>query len=232
MTDPAPDDAPGDFDVVRHPRARRARLSLNPVDGRIRLTLPPRAAIGPALRWAAEQQAWIAAQRARLPAPRPFTPGAQIPLGDEMLTIAWTAAAPRRIERSGTMLNCGGPIEGLNRRITDWLRRAALDQLSRETAEFAGQIGVSISRITIGDPRARWGSCAADGVIRYSWRLILAPAMVRRATVAHEVAHRVYMHHGPDFHALVAQLVGRDAAASRAWLKRHGAALHWFGRDS
>ena len=36
--------------------------------------------------------------------------------------------------------------------------------------------------VTIGDPRARWGSCSAAGRIRYSWRLVLAPealALVR-----------------------------------------------------
>jgi predicted metal-dependent hydrolase len=110
------------------------------------------------------------------------------------------------------------------------LRAEALKLLSAETAEFAARAGVRVARVSIGDPRARWGSCASSGAIRYSWRLAMAPGFVRRATVAHEVAHRVHMHHGPDFHALVAQLLGADPAAARAWLRAHGSALHWVGR--
>ena len=85
-------------------------------------------------------------------------------------------------------------------------------------------------RIGVGDARSRWGSCSTGGDIRYSWRLILAPPEVRRATVAHEVAHRLHMNHGPDFHAAVAHLFGRDPAPERRWLREHGAALHAIGR--
>ncbi|WP_294296983.1 M48 family metallopeptidase, partial [uncultured Sphingomonas sp.] len=92
--------------------------------------------------------------------------------------------------------------------------------------------GVTVSAVGVGDTRSRWGSCASTGAIRYSWRLILAPPAVRRATVAHEVAHRVHMNHSPAFHALVADLYGRDPTPERRWLKTNGAALHWFGRGT
>ncbi len=218
--------------MVRHPRARRARLSVDPTTGTVRLTLPKRAAIAPALRWAEAHGEWIAEQRAKLPLPKPFVPDAAIPLGDGVVTIVWALSASRRIVRMGDRLHCGGPINGLSRRITAWLKREALGLLSAETDEFARRLNVSITGVSVSDPKGRWGSCASSGAIRYSWRLILMPDRVRRATVAHEVAHRVHMNHGPDFHALVDQLVGDDAITSRAWLKRHGAALHWFGRES
>ena len=220
------------LEIVRHPRARRARLSVDPASGRVRLTLPPRAPVKAALQWAAGQQVWIDAQRARLPVPRPFVPGAVVPLGGEPVTIDWDAARPRKIEHVGDRLVCGGPAEGLSRRIELWLRREALRILSLETAECAARAGVSVSAVTIGDARGRWGSCASSGAIRYSWRLILAPAFVRRSTVAHEVAHRVHMNHSPAFHALAATLDEHDPAESRAWLRTHGGSLHWFGRES
>jgi len=91
--------------------------------------------------------------------------------------------------------------------------------------------GVTVTKVSVADPKARWGSCASTGAIRYSWRLILAPEWVRRATVAHEVAHRVHMNHGAEFHALVRQLDENDPARSSAWLRANGAALHWIGRD-
>lgn len=222
----------GDIDIIRRAGARRLRLAVDPVSGAVRLTLPKRAALGPALEWVESQAPWIAAQRARLPQPTPFVPGASFPFGDSRLTIDWAADRPRRVERIGDRLVVGGPAVRLAARVTAWLKREALAVLTAETHEFAARLGVSVAKVAVGDPRSRWGSCAASGAIRYSWRLILAPARVRRATVAHEVAHRVHMHHGPAFHALVAELVGRDAEVARAWLRREGVGLHWLGRDS
>jgi predicted metal-dependent hydrolase len=219
-------------EVVRNARSRRAKLSVDPASGRVRLTLPLRAPVKPALLWAEGQRAWIDAQRARLPRPRPLMPGGVVPFGNDVLTIEWIEGRPRRIERAGNILRCGGPRDGLSRRIETWLKREALRVLSAETAEFAARAGVGVTRVAIGDPRGRWGSCASSGAIRYSWRLILAPDYVRRATVAHEVAHRVHMNHGPDFHALVENLDESDPAKSRAWLRANGAALHWVGRES
>lgn len=220
------------IEVVRNARARRARLSVDPASGRTRLTLPSRASLKPAMRWAEEHRDWIEAQRARLPQPRPFIPGALVPIGDAMVEIDWRPNAPRRIVREGNRLICGGPAEGLSRRVERWLRREALTVLSAETGHYGERAGVHITKVAIGDPRGRWGSCASSGAIRYSWRLILAPEWVRRATIAHEVAHRVHMNHGPDFHALVAEILGTDPTPARHWLRTNGAALHWLGRDS
>ena len=221
-----------DLEIVRHPRARALKLSLDPVTGRARLVVPRRAALKGALAWAEGKADWLAGQRARLPEARPFAPGLVLAVADEALVIDWAAGPRRTVLRDGDVLSVEGPLETLPRRVGTWLRRAALDLLSQETGEFAGKAGVSVAQVAVGDPRGRWGSCASTGVIRFSWRLILAPGFVRRTTVAHEVAHRVHMNHGPAFHALVATLLDSDPAPARVWLRRHGAALHWVGRSS
>lgn len=221
-----------DLEVVRHPRARAMRLSIDPASGRAKLVIPKRAALKPALAWAEGKADWVLAQRARLPAPRPFAPGTTVTVADEVLTIAWQAGSRRTVLREGDALSLSGPVETIARRVEAWIKRRALELLSAETAEFAAKAGVTVTRVTIGDPRGRWGSCASSGAIRYSWRLILAPGWVRRATVAHEVAHRVHMNHAPAFHALVAALLEADPTPARHWLRSHGAGLHWVGRSS
>jgi len=236
------------------------RLSVDPASGRVRLTLPPRASLKRAMAWAEEHRGWIEAQCGRLPDARPFAPGAVIPVEGEDVVIDWSPDRPRSISltphaglvpasaepsaqpivearappqgRGDGVLVCGGPLEGLPRRIESWLKRRALATLSDETAEFAAKAGVAIARVSVGDPKARWGTCASSGAIRYSWRLICAPPHVRRSTVAHEVAHRLHMDHSPAFHAALRDLYGADPAPARAWLKRHGAELHWLGRCS
>jgi predicted metal-dependent hydrolase len=159
----------------------------------------------------------------------PIAPGSLIPLEDEPHSVDWDPARPRVPRLEPGLILAGGPLDGLEARILRWLRGHALDLLARETAEFAAEAGVTVSRVAVGDPVSRWGSCSSSGAIRYSWRLVLAPAFVRRATVAHEVAHRVHMHHGPEFHALVEQLLGADPKPARLWLRRRGAALHRIG---
>lgn len=220
------------FEIVRHPTARRVRLSLDPASGRARLVVPKRAALKPALAWAQGKTEWIAAQRARLPQPQPYAPGMALTVADMPLTIAWAPGSRRRVEVADGILSLSGPIETLPRRVETWLKQQALDRLTQETGQYAAKAGVTVSKVAIGDARGRWGSCAHDGAIRYNWRLILAPGWVRQATVAHEVAHRVHMNHGPAFHALVGTLFGSDPTPARAWLRTHGAALHWIGRSS
>ncbi|MBW6528032.1 M48 family metallopeptidase [Sphingomonas sp. RHCKR7] len=223
-----PEDA---IELVRNPRARRTRLSFDPTSGRVRLTLPPRASAAKALRWAVVQHAWLEAQRARLPQPRPFVPGTTLTVDDRPLTIDHRAEAPRTPRVEDARLVVGGPAEMVERRVAAWLRREALALLAVDTAHYAALAGVTVSGVSVGDPRGRWGSCAHHGAIRYSWRLVLAPRAVRRATAAHEVAHRVHMDHSPRFHALVAELYGREPVAERDWLRANGAALHWYGRS-
>jgi len=211
------------------PRARRMRLSVDPRTRAVLLTVPRRVSRRSALAWASGHRAWIEAALAGIPPDAPFAPGATVPLYGLPHRIDWDPALPRRIDKGEGRLVMGGPADGLDRRLLRWLKVHALDLLDRETREYSAKAGVKTPRVGIGDPVSRWGSCSSEGKVRYSWRLILAPEFVRRATVAHEVAHLVHLNHGPDFHALVETLLGADPRPARAWLKREGAALHRIG---
>jgi predicted metal-dependent hydrolase len=95
---------------------------------------------------------------------------------------------------------------------------------------MAARAGVTIAGFSVGDTRARGGSCSVAGDIRYSWRLILAPPAARRYVVAHEVAHIRHLNHGPQFKALERELFGDDAEAARLLLRRVGGRLKRIGR--
>ena len=217
--------------VRRSATARRMRLSIDPRDGCVRLTLPSRAGIRHALAWVEERRDWVEAELARLAPPKRLAPGLHVPVEDEPHLIEWQREAARMIRREPGRLVVGGPEELVPGRILRWLRQEARELLDRETRELAAVAGVTIGTVSVGDQRARWGSCTSSGDIRYSWRLILMPPDVRRAIVAHEVAHRLHMDHGPHFHAAVARLHGRDPAHARRWLRAHGSGLHALGRD-
>jgi predicted metal-dependent hydrolase len=209
-------------------RARRLRLRVDSRTRSLTLTVPPGVSRRRALEWAAGHADWAAKSIGALAETIAIVPGATLPLFGASHRIE-LAGGVRRVERADERLLVGGPAEGLEGRVLRWLKAEALALLTRETEEFAAQAGVTVSSVAVGDPRSRWGSCASDGRIRYSWRLIMAPDFVRRATVAHEVAHRVHMNHGPRFHALVREVLGGDPAPARLWLRREGGALHRIG---
>ncbi len=194
------------------------------------LTVPKRTSQRQALAWAAGHRDWIESQLAEIPEAAPIVPGSTVPFRGESLFIDWDAAKPRRIELVGDRLRVGGPLENLEGRVLRWLKIQAQAILAQETADLAKTAGARLERTGIGDPVSRWGSCSAKGAIRYSWRLIMAPDFVRRATVAHEVAHLIHLNHGREFHRLVEGLLGEDPRPARLWLRREGATLHRVGR--
>ena len=217
--------------VVRRAGVRSMRLTVDPRDATVRLTLPKRAALRPAVAWANGKRDWIERELARLPKPQAIVPGMRFVLSGEDVRLDWDAAYPRAVRLSEGVLQIGGPLDLLPQRVLRFLRAHAARVLEAETRALAACHGITVGRVAVGDAKGRWGSCSAVGDIRYSWRLILAPDFVRRSTVAHEVAHRVHMNHGSAFHALTRTLYGDDPALARAWLRAHGTALHWFGRS-
>ena len=212
------------------PRARVMRLRVDQRTGAVVLTLPRGVSRRKALDWAATKKDWIRSVLAEIPAPLGLVPDAELPLYDIPHRIDWSPERPRSVRVEEGRIVAGGPADQLEARLLRWLKQHALAILERETRHYAAKAGVTVTRVGVGDPSSRWGSCSSSGAIRYSWRLILAPDWVRQATVAHEVAHRVHMNHGPDFHALVASLFERDPTPARLWLRRNGSALHRFGR--
>ncbi len=220
------------LEVIRRAGVRRMNLRIGARSECVKLTLPRFVPLGPALDWVETKRTWVEAQLAAAPAPVPFAPGLIVPFAGRELRLDWEETHPRMPKVMGQTIRIGGPEEAVQGRLLRWLKREAKSLLTQETHEFAARARVIVASIGVGDPVSRWGSCAPDGAIRYSWRLILAPEFVRRATVAHEVAHRVHMNHGRAFHALVAEILEADPAPARRWLKSNGKQLHGFGCGS
>jgi predicted metal-dependent hydrolase len=218
--------------VIRRRGVKGMRLSIDPRDASVRLSLPLRAPLRPALTWAAGKRAWIEAELAKMPRGEPIVPGMRLCVAGEVVMLDWSLGHSRMPKLFEGVLRVGGPIVQMPARVLRFLKRLALETLTRETFELADAHNITISKVGVGDPKSRWGSCASSGDIRYSWRLILAPRHVRLATVAHEVAHRIHMNHSREFHMLVAELYGADPSSSRRWLRANGTALHWFGRGN
>lgn len=209
--------------------ARRMRLRLDEREQVLKLTHPRGVRAAAALEWAASQKQWVERQLDSVPPAEPFEPGAVIPVEGENVELRWVADAPRTPDFDDGALICGGPLEAFPRRIESFLRKRALDLLSAETARIAERAGLRATSVRVGDARARWGSCSSKGAVRFSWRLIFAPAEVRRYVVAHEVAHLAHLNHGPEFRAFERTLFGGDTSAAERLLRSVGPRLRRIG---
>ncbi|MFC7689737.1 M48 family metallopeptidase [Paeniroseomonas aquatica] len=125
--------------------------------------------------------------------------------------------------RPGAIIT-GGEIAEVPARVARFLREEARRRIEVLVARHTATLGVTSRRLLLKDTRSRWGSCAPDGTLAFSWRLVMAPGWVLDYVVAHEVAHLRELNHSPRFWDTLQQLTpNREAAV--AWLKENGPAL-------
>ncbi len=219
------------MDVALRPTraARRMSLRVSGLDGRVTLSYPPgvrRRALDDFLD---RHRDWLFKQAASAQAPGALAEGDAIPIEGQM----------RRIElgssRSGMALTDAALIvptgrTALGPRVQGILKTLARNALSADVDHYAAIAGRRAGRLTLRDTRSRWGSCSPAGDLMFSWRLIMAPADVRRYVAAHEVAHLTHMDHSPAFWAHIEHLMPGHAP-HRSWLRANGKGLHRYRFD-
>ncbi len=218
-------------------RAHRISLRVDPKRREVVAIAPSARKLVDALRFAESRAGWIAERLAVLPELRPLRPGMTIEVGGAPCRLERAAMriAPRLIPATADepqRLVAYGGDDAYGRAAIRALRAAALDRLTARTALHAAALGQPMPTVAVADAKGRWGSCkqgarGRPAAIRYSWRLILAPAAVLDYVAAHETAHLIEGNHGPGFWALVDRLYG-DHRAARRWLRTHGGGVQAF----
>lgn len=216
--------------VEINPRARRLILRLDERAREAVAVAPHARQIPAAAAFAAERVDWIASRLAATPEPVPFLPGRTFPLRGEpcRLSLDGPGRIARLVTEPDLTLRAPGAPETFSARVTRYLRKAAISDISDAVERHAETLGVSVRKITVKDTRSRWGSCTHDGRLSFSWRLICAPPEILDYVAAHEVAHRLEMNHSPAFWAQVSRC-RPDWKRQRAWLRQHGPELHAIG---
>lgn len=213
--------------LKRHARARRMTLRQSCDGEHFILTVPRRHSRKAAEAFLNASAGWMEKTRARLSASMPVTGGGRLLLRGEHYTIAATGKLRGLVALNSETREIAvpGAPSHVKRRLTEWLKREAGKDLHEASQRYAAAMNVTVKRLGVRDQKSRWGSCSADGVLSYSWRLVMAPPMVLDYVAAHEVAHLREMNHGPRFWRLV---LSHCAAAreARTWLRQHGQSLH------
>ncbi|UPY35417.1 SprT family zinc-dependent metalloprotease [Sediminicoccus sp. KRV36] len=212
----------------RSARARRVSLRIDAARGDVVVTLPNRVGRKHGVALLTEHANWVMQKLAGLAPERPFAPGGTVPIGGVEHAIRHDPSRRGSAFLEDGALVVTGEAEFIARRVRDFLRAEALRRIAAAARPHCEGLGVTPRAIRLKDTRSRWGSCASDRTLAFSWRLILAPDWVLDYVVAHEVAHLREMNHSPRFWALVEQRSQHRHAAT-AWLRRNGAALQRIG---
>ncbi|MDE2861640.1 MAG: SprT family zinc-dependent metalloprotease [Chloroflexota bacterium] len=109
--------------------------------------------------------------------------------------------------------------ESARHAVVEWLRVQAAEKLPVEVERWWPRLGTGEhARVRIGNQRRQWGNCSAEGVIRFSWRVMMLEPELIEYVVVHEMAHLTRMDHSKEYWALVARAMP-DAADRRRRLR-------------
>lgn len=112
----------------------------------------------------------------------------------------------------------------IRKELLTWYQKKAREIISGQVHDHAGQMGVSYSGIYFSDTRSKWGSCSADNTLQFNWRLVMAPLLVVRYVIIHELAHTIEKNHSRAFWDTVARY-NPSFRQQRKWLKTEGHTL-------
>ncbi len=218
---------------VRHPRARRIKLS---VDERgARLSVPARAGERAALAFLHAQREWLEAQLARLEDDTAFAfrigVARALPLRGDALPLRWRSARLTRIvadaddacfEVRGLDALAGQPpTPAVQRALRDFYEARARADIARWQPRHLAGLPRSPARIALKRMSSQWGSLSGRGTMALDLSLVLARPAAFEYVLVHELCHLLHADHSPAFWAAVeSRFPGwRD---ERAWLNAEG----------
>ena len=219
--------------VRRSERARRLTLRVASATGDISLTAPLGVQRSTLSAFLYRHIDWLETQIELLPQRLRFCDGAMVPLRgiDHVMRASWRTRGlvTLNVEENGqAVLVVPGAPAHIERRLVDFFKAQAALDLEHAVRIYSARIGRKARRIVIRDTASRWGSCASNGDLSFSWRLVMAPGFVLDYVAAHEVAHLAHMNHGPRFWRLLHEICPPYAQA-KAWMSTHGRRLHAYG---
>jgi predicted metal-dependent hydrolase len=217
--------------LVRSPRAKRLRIKVGP-DG-IVVVLPEGRDDRKAAAFLGTQHTWVAEQLVRVrqlrTLRRPSAPDDEHILfrGEEVAVSvvrsqSWCAPNKVAMENNAIVITCKPDSKTApGRSLENWLRKQARERIDQHIAGVAKRLKRVPNRFYVMAQRTKWGNCSARGNLSFNWRLVMAPDLVLRYVVTHEMTHLVVPDHSRKFW-LTVQSLCPDTERARQWLVANG----------
>lgn len=215
--------------VTNNNRSKRLTLRIAPNGQSARITTPPHVDQAEINAFLLRNVNWLRARIARMPPPVKPEDGNVIPFKGVDHKIIHLDRPRGRVEAKlitgePTIL-VPGEVNHMPRRIVDFLKKQARQELNHVVNIHAKSLGVRPKSIRITDSKSRWGSCSSTRTLSFSWRIIMAPPEVLDYLAAHEVAHLREMNHSDRFWNLVEEICPH-MEIHKSWLRQNGPRLH------
>lgn len=220
--------------LVRSSSAKKLRIKVGP-DG-IKVVLPEGRDSREAAAFVANNRDWVAEQLARthklLAARRPERRAdGRIAFRGEIVAVRVVHSedwhAPNKVVLDGDAITITCALSNktpVGRSLENWLRKQARERIEHHVSEMAKRLKRSPNRIYVMGQRTKWGNCSALGNVSFNWRLVMAPDVVLRYIVTHEMVHLAVPDHSRKFW-LTVQSLCPDTERARQWLVANGQRL-------
>ena len=215
--------------VKENDRAKRITLRLSADGGAAKVTTPSHIGDDAIEEFVRRNRNWLSVRISRLPEKVRLARGAVIPFKGIDHTVRSTGTVRGTVNAiihdGDHFLDVPGELDGIGRRLLNFLKKEARKELDHAVNLHAAKIGVRPAQLRITDTTSRWGSCSSNRTLSFSWRVIMAPPEVLNYLAAHEVAHLREMNHSKRFWDLTHELCP-DTDVQKTWLRTNGAKLH------
>lgn len=207
-------------------KSKSIKITPQPLKKIIKVSYPVYILRSKAVAFLETQKDWVAKQLEQLPKRVVISDGAKITFLEKEYKISHIPNARRGVWVEDNYIFVSGDISFLNRRVKDFIKAEMKKYFTSRVRFYAKNLGVKYGNISVKDTSSRWGSCASNGNIAFSWRLAFAPLFVIDYIVAHEVAHLKELNHSSKFWNVVKSIYDGDVNMAQKWLLRNGVLLY------
>ena len=207
--------------MVRRSKRRKKTVEMSVVDGVLRVAAPSTVSddnLQKIVRKHGKRIIDKAANAPPAPDPISFVSGEALPYLGRTIPMNVDTADVRspevRFGCSGFFIavppDLSNPVrsERIRAAVVQWYRERADEHLRDSVERWWPQLGTAVkSRLLIRDQRRRWGSCSADGTLRFNWRTVMLEPPLIEYIVVHELAHLRVRNHSSDFWDVVSRAV-------------------------
>ena len=110
--------------------------------------------------------------------------------------------------------------EIIKKNILSWYHDKSKYHIIKTANYYKVLMNISINDIKISDYKSKWGSCNKYKNLAFNWRIILAPEVVIKYLVVHELSHVTYPNHSSKFWKNVEYFMP-DYQHNRNWLRKN-----------